>query len=416
MTAVDQLWGGWLPGSRWFQGKDRPILTCSITALPWYASRGDIWLRSELAIVDLGSRQETYHLLVGYVRPGLAPAAAVVGQIDLPELGLVDLVDAPAWPPAMRVFLRAARAGAVAGLTWHGPPPAADCVIETYTGEQSNSTVRFGDDHLMKLFRKLTPGGSLEAQVLRDLADSPVTPALLATWSSPDDSLGLVCQRIHPAQDGFNYARQACADGRAIDQPLADLGRALARLHADLARVYGTATAETAELSQSMLVRLDQACAAVPALAGRRAGLRRALALPPQTVTVQRLHGDFHLGQALVSPAGWTIIDFEGEPLKSPAERIAPDAVWRDLAGGLRSLDYARAAAATPGQAGRDWYRRARACFLAGYLGRATAPPALLTAYEVDKAIYELVYETRNRPDWAEIPRQAIEAFADRPD
>ncbi len=127
-------------------------------------------------------------------------------------------------------------------------------------------------------------------------------------------------------------------------------------------------------------------------------------------LTTQRVHGDFHLGQALLGADGWRIIDFEGEPLKSLAERREFDTVWRDVAGLLRSLDYARSAHADPsGNEAMTWCREGRAAFLAGYGETAGSDPALLRAYEVDKAIYEVVYETRNRPDWAHIPLSAVQ-------
>jgi maltokinase len=126
----------------------------------------------------------------------------------------------------------------------------------------------------------------------------------------------------------------------------------------------------------------------------------------------QRVHGDFHLGQTLHTPTGWKIIDFEGEPAKSMAERRSPDAVWRDVAGMLRSFDYA--AASVPGPHSKTWAAECRAAFLRGYVGtelRATEAK-MLRAYEADKAIYEVVYEMRNRPDWVGIPLGAVAELA----
>jgi maltokinase len=111
----------------------------------------------------------------------------------------------------------------------------------------------------------------------------------------------------------------------------------------------------------------------------------------------------------------WVIIDFEGEPLKSLAERREFDTVWRDVAGLLRSLDYARSAHAEPdGHAAREWCRRASEAFLDGYSGPDSDAPALLRAYQLDKAVYEVVYEMRNRPDWAHIPWRAVQDEARR--
>ena len=127
------------------------------------------------------------------------------------------------------------------------------------------------------------------------------------------------------------------------------------------------------------------------------------------------MHGDFHLGQTLHTPKGWKIIDFEGEPVKSMAERRAPDSVWRDIAGMLRSFDYA--AASVPGSGQRGLGGRLPDAFLRGYAGGelSATEAQLLRAYEADKAIYEVVYETRNRPDWVGIPLGAVATLAGAP-
>jgi maltokinase len=123
------------------------------------------------------------------------------------------------------------------------------------------------------------------------------------------------------------------------------------------------------------------------------------------------VHGDFHLGQTLLTPDGWRIIDFEGEPLKSMAERMAPDSAWRDVAGMTRSLAYATSAHPDPSSdAALEWLRVAREAFLRAYCGQHKQVDGdLLSAYEADKAAYEVVYETRNRPDWVQIPLRAIQ-------
>jgi maltokinase len=104
------------------------------------------------------------------------------------------------------------------------------------------------------------------------------------------------------------------------------------------------------------------------------------------------------------------IIDFEGEPLTSSAERRKLDSVWRDVAGALRSFDYARSAHPDPNSAAaRSWVAATRQAFLTGYLDSAAAPPAVLRAYQLDKAVYEVRYELRNRPEWAYIPLGSVQ-------
>ena len=149
---------------------------------------------------------------------------------------------------------------------------------------------------------------------------------------------------------------------------------------------------------------------------------------------VQQVHGDLHLGQTLRTVKGWKIVDFEGEPAKPLAERLLPDSPWRDVAGMLRSFDYAparghddqlrRSTPASPRtsqQAYRaaEWSERNAQAFLDGVRRAATSPPAeqtLLDAYVADKAVYEAVYEARNRPTWVEIPLEALARLAERMD
>jgi maltokinase len=159
--------------------------------------------------------------------------------------------------------------------------------------------------------------------------------------------------------------------------------------------------------------RLAVAAGIAPALEPHRAGLSRCFdALAAAELSTQRVHGDFHLGQTLHTPTGWKIIDFEGEPVKSLAERAEPDSVWRDIAGMLRSFDYA--AASVPGPDAQAWADACRAAFLDGYAGGGLsgADEALLRAYVADKAVYEVVYEVRNRPDWVNIPLAAVATIA----
>jgi len=411
LPAPADLWRGHLAAARWFQGKGLPLGSLSLRDLPWYVCDGDVWVRSELASAQVGDTSETYHLLVGYLPTGLGEPEALIGQTDLPGRGLTDVVDATRSPRAMRALL-AALVAPHSPVTWLEAPPAPDSPTEVFAGEQSNTTVRIGDDVLFKVFRRLDPGPNIEAGMLSALSRSGITPRLIGMLSAPDGSshLGLFTQRIPRARDGWVHCVDACRGGQPVGDEMAALGATLRRLHGRLADVYGASRVDGAEITSHMLSRLDAACEQVPDLDHLRAPLREILDLTGTSVDVQRVHGDFHLGQALISPAGWTIIDFEGEPLKSPAERAAPDAVWRDVAGLLRSLDYARHAHPAPdGAAARRRYTAARAAFLDGYLADAELPLAMLTAYEVDKAIYELVYETRNRPSWAHIPRHAIE-------
>ncbi len=123
---------------------------------------------------------------------------------------------------------------------------------------------------------------------------------------------------------------------------------------------------------------------------------------------VSRIHGDYHLGQLLArSDGGFSVIDFEGEPARPLAERRAPSSPLRDVAGMLRSLDYAaRTAEREGGFRADEWLSEAREAFLGAY-GETDA--GLLAAFELEKACYEIRYEAGMRPDWLWLPMAALE-------
>ena len=416
---VTELWAGYLPHVRWFQGKGLPLREVSLTPLDWYATAPALSVRSELARIDLGETFQTYHLVVGYAPAGTAEPAAVIGQATVEGLGLVDVLDAPCSEAAMGAVLGALRAGAP-GMVWHGAPPGPAAGARLLMGEQSNTNLRVGQDMLLKIYRRLGPGHALEARVLADLGRHaarvgetvPITPALLGTWSTPDGArdLGFFSELVPHARDGYEYAVQACGEGLSLAEPMRALGDTLARLHRQLRQIYGSSAARAPDLVAAVRERLDRASLDLAELAPLHDRLSARLAVPGEEVVLQRIHGDFHLGQALLGPHGWVLIDFEGEPLKPFEERGAPDTAWRDVAGLLRSLDYVRHTHPEPdGAPARQWLRDARAGFLAGY--GADAPP-LLGAYEIDKAVYELRYEIRNRPAWVSTPLGALRDLA----
>jgi maltose alpha-D-glucosyltransferase/alpha-amylase len=137
-----------------------------------------------------------------------------------------------------------------------------------------------------------------------------------------------------------------------------------------------------------------------------------------------RIHGDYHLGQTLRTDSGFIILDFEGEPARPVAERRRKQCVLVDVAGMLRSLDYAvhtaLSPAGAPSQAGERWVRRASASFLEGYLDEIARVPArllpaspaafsrALAVFELDRALYEVRYELDNRPAWLGIPLRGL--------
>jgi maltose alpha-D-glucosyltransferase/alpha-amylase len=181
--------------------------------------------------------------------------------------------------------------------------------------------------------------------------------------------------------------------------------------------------ARTFRLLEEQLTRLTpEARPPAEALLERRAALESAVKVPELTGSGRfqkiRIHGDYHLGQVLRTADGFAVIDFEGEPARPLAERRLKSAALKDVAGMIRSIDYAGAAACADETAAPDepFARRLRETFLDGYLTAATAQEAAflprdreavdawVNFFELEKALYEVEYEVNNRPRWAHIP------------
>ncbi|MDQ1630800.1 MAG: maltokinase, partial [Frankiaceae bacterium] len=282
--------------------------------------------------------------------------------------------------------------------------------------------------------------------------EAPSTPEAGASGDSGDSGgeslqLGILQQFLRTASDGWDLALASLRDLFAdqVEDPAQGggdfaseahrLGVAVADMHVSLASAFPTETwnrEELGALADAMSARLEAALAVVPAIApyaGGLHGLFDAVRHLSRPVTVQRVHGDLHLGQTLRTVKNWKIIDFEGEPAKPLAERRRPDSPWRDVAGMLRSFDYAAEQsridhADATGDVdehdevlARQWAARNVRAFLAGYRETegADIDEALVTAYAADKAVYEAVYEARNRPAWLPIPLGALARLSTRP-
>ena len=438
-------WPEYLRQARWFAGNDSARLS-GIEPLGWYTPDGELpAVRSELARVERPDGEQTYHLLVGYLSPGTAEPAAVVDRIVLDGLGEVDVVDAPVSVTAMEALFdaleptegfpdrelslrsREARVSPERSLRSRKAQISPErslrsrearvskgrSPVRLLGAEQSNSAVIAGDS-LVKIYRRLNEDTNPEPELLAALAGGPV-PQLHGVVSRAGYDLLVSIEFLPDATDGWEFATAACAADRPIDAELAALGRALRDVHDGLAAAFGTRHSSGTELRARLLADLDGAVTEFPLLEPHRAVLASVLAAAPdQEFVTQRVHGDFHLGQTLLTPRGWRIIDFEGEPGTPMAKRREFDSPWRDVAGLLRSLDYARSARPDPaGPAATAWYQRSRAAFLAGY-GNDLEPFGLLSAHEVARMVYEVGYEVRNRPDWVGIPLSAVENVATR--
>jgi maltokinase len=176
-----------------------------------------------------------------------------------------------------------------------------------------------------------------------------------------------------------------------------------------------------------MRERLDTAVTVAPELLPYAPSLAKAfddLADYDEVVAAQRIHGDYHLGQVIRTVVGWKLVDFEGEPEKPLAERVALDSPLRDVAAMLRSFDYAARHLQVIDHPddeqiayrANEWAQRNRSAFCDGYAKSSGRDPrdaeVLLRAYETDKVVYEAVYEARNRPSWLAIPLVGAERLA----
>ncbi|MGW2720581.1 maltokinase N-terminal cap-like domain-containing protein [Streptomyces sp. NPDC001492] len=442
LASLDPLLREWLPRQRWFAGKGRPVTGFSLVAatelLPADGRLGlfHLLVRAHQPLM-LGAEThpgDCYQLLIG-VREALPPrlAPALIGHVDEGPLAGRTVYDALYDSRPAEVLLEALRAQArVGGLRFEREPGEeirTGLVPRLVTAEQSNSSVVYGDTFILKLLRRVVPGVNPDLELPLALAREgcPRVPAptawLRAELAGESYVLGVLQPFLQGATDGWELALRELAKGEDFAAEARALGRATAEVHTALARALPTVTlghTQLQPLADGMIERLEAAAQAVPALRPYAPGLHSAftaladLAAEGRTWTAQRIHGDLHLGQCLRSPAGqWWLIDFEGEPSKPLAERRMPQPPVRDIAGMLRSFDYA-AHSATPRAEG--WAETCRAAYCSGYAevsGRdPRTDPVLLRAYETDKAIYEVVYEARHRPDWLPVPMAAIERYA----
>lgn len=256
---------------------------------------------------------------------------------------------------------------------------------------------------------------------------------LTASWPDPGREEGRAHGHLAFAQeflagstDAWRVALNAARHGTDFTEAARDLGLAVAAVHATLASQLGTVAATPDAIEgalASMRRRIATAAREVPEVEPFAEGALAVYEAAAQAdwPALQRIHGDLHLGQALQTPArGWILLDFEGEPLRPMPERSRPDVTLRDVAGMLRSFDYVAGSLAQerPRIDAAAWAHAARRAFVDGYIEGSgvdvRAQRALLDAFEIDKAVYEAIYESRNRPGWVGIPVAAVERLVSR--
>ncbi|MFG1704547.1 phosphotransferase [Nonomuraea sp. M3C6] len=445
---LDELLAAWIARQRWFGGKGRPIDELSIDS--------DVELTPGLrhlivAIWQEGSR-DRYQVLLGERDsiPDRLTHALIATVGDLYLYDAVHDADRMGW-----LLNGMAHDETSGGLRMrHVPGVTIDTSQRSLVlgAEQSNTSLVYGDAYICKLFRRLIPGINPELEVITALAarDAPHIAQpygwIETELDGTDTTLAIMQEFLATANDGWDLALASVRDlyaslpeitaaeaGGDFAAESLRLGSATARVHHELAEAFPTDVVEIHEIkrmAEGFRRRLGRAVAEVPELRQHVSTVEDAyheVELHTSEVPVQRVHGDYHLGQVMRTPTDWVVLDFEGEPGQPLAERKALSSPLRDVAGMLRSFDYAarhllpdsaniRAQAQELEPRAQEWADRNRASFLEGYVeggGVITrGDAALLRAFELSKAVYEVVYEARNRPTWIAIP---LAAFRPRP-
>ena len=487
--AFEDALATWLVEQRWFAGKGHGLRDVAIVADTQVVA-GDPELRHLIVAashdtVSHDTVVDYYQVLAGLRRrlPQRLEHARI-GPADGGRIAYDALHDADLTKPLLGGF---ADETTVDGIRLRKVPGARfgtglDSLVLAV--EQTNTSLVYGEELILKVYRRLAPGPNPDLEVavaLAQLGSTHIAEPL--AWAETKlegvpTTLALLSRYLRLASDGWSLAATSVRDLYALttdatpegsvlgnnnvlsnnafsNNPFSNkaagpgtgppavtaagaggdfagesrrLGIATAQVHSDLAEAFGTdeLSAEAAgELAGQMFRKLDLAIAAVPELAKYADMISSAysgVAALKGPVKVQRVHGDYHLGQVLRTETGWVVLDFEGEPATPLAERRAPSSPLRDVAGMLRSFDYAARhqlighpdEAALAIQA-RDWVRRNTAAFCAGYAEAGGLDPGahdvLLRALQLDKAVYEVLYEARHRPSWLPIPLESLADF-----
>ncbi len=487
-VAIEKALPAWLSTRRWFGGKARSIRRASVRdALPLSGEGYSAFLLL-LEVAYRSGAPELYLLPVSSL-PVPDPSALILRRGDTAWSECVS--DPRFWSLLLSIVAKRRKiigaTGSIMGVRT-APWTASNLPFRPGGTEQSNSSAFFGDSLFLKLYRKLTDGINPEVEILGALAQRRAAARVAPLRGGIEyrgkdglrSSLAILLRALPGSADAWSWGLEAFArfdrdGGRrlrpAVSAAFALLGKRTAELHLSLASLPGRSFSpvpftsrdldflrnsisrglrtlalnqKLSELSpwerHSCLPRLLKDLyedrgrdPAQPSLWERRLACperSRRAAIPEWGMKI-RGHGDYHLGQVLRRRGDFVIIDFEGEPDRSPEERRARQSPLKDVAGMLRSFHYAASAhylvgkgrmTRAEGERADLWAQIAGEIFLSAYLRRMgknspLLPPdpaalaALLRAFTVEKALYELSYELNHRPAWSAIPLRALAAL-----
>ena len=422
--SLERLLPEYLGRQRWYSGK--PPSRVEVVSRESLAE-GVEWL-----LVDAGGAR--YQVIVG-LRWADATPEFLHGH-DSAVLGVVGgqvAFDATLDPEYARLLLSLVAPGEEGRL------------VRPMGAEQSNTSLVFDDRLVLKVFRRIHSGSNPDVEITTALAaqgfDHVAEP--VGVWQRDDADLGVCTRYLAGGAEGWALALTSLRDlyAAATDDPGAAggdfaaeagrLGEVTGRLHVALAAALGSEPGDPsawAAMVEAQVARLEEGDIDPVAM---KEFLERLRAVT-QPGTAIRVHGDYHLGQVMRTDSGWYVLDFEGEPARPLSERRRRSSALKDVSGMLRSFQYAAAVALSErdnleqealAPRAEAWERRNRMAFLRGYLGIdgvediLPAPGAdrhaVLAAFELDKAVYEVLYERAHRPDWVAIPLRAVRRLLD---
>lgn len=457
-----ELVGPWMTRQRWYAAKGRLPVLRKLWSWRLDDPAGQVGIETLIVVDEGGPEPVVYQVPLTYRGAPLDGGQhALVGTMEHSVLGPRWVYDGPHDPVYAAQLLALVLEQAVPQAGSESDTVEPDVVPRRHpswttetalrsskvlSGEQSNTSIVFdctdasGDPKplICKVFRMLQSGENPDVTVQGALSEagSSRVPTMVGTVSAawpaivegdePSRGHLAFAQEFFPGtEDAWRVALRAVGAHEDFDEPARQLGAATAEVHKRLAEILPTepVSPETiATVAAGMRTRYVAAASEVPALAAYEHRIADVVdrAVNASWPALQRIHGDYHLGQVLkVDGRGWVLLDFEGEPLRPLSERMKPDLAVRDIAGMLRSFDYAAGSweQSHPGGSARAWAEGAQRAFLDGYAAESGRDPradaALLIAFQLDKALYEVVYEARNRPTWLTIPTAAVVRLLD---